>query len=115
LKKSPEYPCHFAIHHSRLVRALCKRSTQLAVARECLLGGHGKYCVHFQLPSALTQPSNLQVFGNIVSGQHIAGLVYISQEATQSLTGFITSINFTTGHFFVDNVVECVLNDVRFL
>ncbi|KAJ7339734.1 hypothetical protein DFH08DRAFT_783346 [Mycena albidolilacea] len=43
------------------------------------------------------------VFGNIVSGQHIAGLVYISQEATQSLTGFITSINFTTGHFFVDN------------
>ncbi|KAJ7452243.1 hypothetical protein FB451DRAFT_1145306 [Mycena latifolia] len=51
------------------------------------------------------------VFGNIVSGQHIAGLVYIFQEATQSLTGFITSINFTTGHFFVDNVVECVLND----
>ncbi|KAJ7847618.1 hypothetical protein B0H14DRAFT_3867439 [Mycena olivaceomarginata] len=38
-------------------------------------------------------------------------LVYISQEATQSLTGFITSINLTTGHFFVDNVVECVLND----
>ncbi|KAJ6585832.1 hypothetical protein B0H19DRAFT_924830 [Mycena capillaripes] len=49
------------------------------------------------------------VWGNIVSGQHIAGLVFITQESTQSLTGFITSINFTTGHFFVDNVVECPL------
>ncbi|KAJ7141361.1 hypothetical protein C8R44DRAFT_847123 [Mycena epipterygia] len=50
------------------------------------------------------------VFGNIVSGQRIAGLVYIAQESTQLLQGFITSINFTTGHFFV-GTTECVLND----
>ncbi|KAJ7604817.1 hypothetical protein DFH06DRAFT_274226 [Mycena polygramma] len=50
------------------------------------------------------------VFGNIVSGEHIAGLVYITQEATQSLTGFITAIN-PDGHFVVDNALECVLND----
>ncbi|KAJ6562301.1 hypothetical protein B0H19DRAFT_1259888 [Mycena capillaripes] len=51
------------------------------------------------------------VFGNTVGGQHIAGLVYIAQESTQLLQGFITSIDFATGHFFVDNVLECVLND----
>ncbi|KAJ7065480.1 hypothetical protein C8F01DRAFT_982165 [Mycena amicta] len=50
------------------------------------------------------------VFGNIVSGKRIAGLVYIAQESTQLLQGFITSINYTTGRFFVDNT-ECVLND----
>ncbi|KAJ7141308.1 hypothetical protein C8R44DRAFT_974860 [Mycena epipterygia] len=50
------------------------------------------------------------VFGNVVSGQNIAGLVYIAQESTQLLQGFIASINFATGHFFVDTT-ECVLND----
>ncbi|KAJ7141307.1 hypothetical protein C8R44DRAFT_244410 [Mycena epipterygia] len=50
------------------------------------------------------------VFGNVVSGQNIAGLVYIAQESTQLLQGFIASINFATGHFFV-GTTECVLND----
>ncbi|KAJ7184710.1 hypothetical protein C8R46DRAFT_1343732 [Mycena filopes] len=51
------------------------------------------------------------IFGNIVKGESIAGLIYIVQESTQLLQGFITSINFTNGHFVVDNKVECVLND----
>ncbi|KAJ6562241.1 hypothetical protein B0H19DRAFT_1143919 [Mycena capillaripes] len=63
------------------------------------------------LPLLDTVSWEATVFGNIVGGQHIAGLVYIAQESTQSLQGFITSINFATGHFFVDNNVECVLND----
>ncbi|KAJ7670518.1 hypothetical protein B0H17DRAFT_198484 [Mycena rosella] len=51
------------------------------------------------------------VWGNVVRGERIAGLVYIFQETTQVLQGFITSINYTTGHFIVDNSQECVLND----
>ncbi|KAJ7139026.1 hypothetical protein C8R44DRAFT_727142 [Mycena epipterygia] len=50
------------------------------------------------------------VFGDIVGGERIAGLIYIAQESTQLLQGFITYINYTTGHFFVDNM-EAVLND----
>jgi hypothetical protein len=61
------------------------------------------------------QLKHLQVFGNIVGGKKIAGLVFITQESFQSLQGFITSINTTTGHFIVDNAVDCVLNDVRLL
>ncbi|KAJ7026500.1 hypothetical protein C8F04DRAFT_966333 [Mycena alexandri] len=51
------------------------------------------------------------VFGNIVQGQPIAGLIYITQESTQILQGFITEIDYTTGHFFVNNEIEAVLND----
>ncbi|KAJ7468500.1 hypothetical protein FB451DRAFT_374873 [Mycena latifolia] len=51
------------------------------------------------------------VFGNVVRGERIAGLVYIFQETTQLLQGFITSINMTTGHFIVDESMECVVND----
>ncbi|KAJ7153588.1 hypothetical protein C8R43DRAFT_1066883 [Mycena crocata] len=50
------------------------------------------------------------VFGNVVNGERIAGLVYITQEIDQFLQGFITHIDYPTGHFFVDNM-ECVLND----
>ncbi|KAF7326924.1 hypothetical protein MVEN_02586300 [Mycena venus] len=50
------------------------------------------------------------VYGNIVQGQRIAGLIFIVQESLQLLQGFITEIDYTTGHFWVDNL-ECVLND----
>ncbi|KAJ7101874.1 hypothetical protein C8R44DRAFT_716280 [Mycena epipterygia] len=63
------------------------------------------------LPLLGTVSWEATVFGNVVSGKQIAGLVYIVQESTQLLQGFITSINFTTGHFIVDNQAECVLND----
>ncbi|KAJ7101876.1 hypothetical protein C8R44DRAFT_641211 [Mycena epipterygia] len=61
------------------------------------------------LPLLGTVSWEATVFGNVVSGKQIAGLVYIVQESTQSLQGFITSINFTTGHFVVDNQAECPL------
>lgn len=77
------------------------------------MGGYCKY--RFFLPHGAHKTNDLQVFGNVVQGKKIAGLVYIVQESTQSLQGFITSINLTTGHFVVDNEVECVLNDVRSL
>ncbi|KAJ6566672.1 hypothetical protein B0H19DRAFT_1257865 [Mycena capillaripes] len=51
------------------------------------------------------------LFGNIVRGEKIAGLIFIVQESLQLLQGFITDIDYTTGHFWVDTVVECVLND----
>ncbi|KAF7335652.1 hypothetical protein MVEN_02220200 [Mycena venus] len=51
------------------------------------------------------------VFGNIVQGQPIAGIIYIVQESTQLLQGFITQIDYTTGHFFINGEIEAVLND----
>ncbi|KAJ6535725.1 hypothetical protein B0H19DRAFT_1080176 [Mycena capillaripes] len=51
------------------------------------------------------------VFGNVVGGKKIVGLLYINQESTQILQGFITSIDFTTGKFVVDGALTCVLND----
>ncbi|KAJ7618900.1 hypothetical protein DFH06DRAFT_1107110 [Mycena polygramma] len=51
------------------------------------------------------------IFGNIVRGEKIAGLIFMVQESTQLLQGFITEIDYTTGHFWVDTTVECVLND----
>lgn len=52
-----------------------------------------------------------KVYGNIVSGEKIAGLIFIVQESLQLLQGFITDIDYTTGHFWVDTLVECVLNE----
>ncbi|KAJ6523275.1 hypothetical protein DFH09DRAFT_938027 [Mycena vulgaris] len=62
------------------------------------------------LPLLGTVSWEATVFGNQVRGKRIAGLVYIVQESTQVLQGFITQINMTNGHFFVDNT-ELVLND----
>ena len=41
------------------------------------------------------------VVGNTVGDQHIAGLVYLSQNATASGQGYITSIDYTTGRLHV--------------
>ncbi|KAJ7649455.1 hypothetical protein DFH06DRAFT_554104 [Mycena polygramma] len=51
------------------------------------------------------------VFGNIVRGERIAGLIFIIQETLQFLQGFISEIDYTTGHFWVDGVTEGLLND----
>ncbi|KAJ7222483.1 hypothetical protein GGX14DRAFT_352823 [Mycena pura] len=50
------------------------------------------------------------IWGNEVHGELIAGLVFIVQESVQFLQGFITAIDYTTGHFMVENT-EVVLND----
>ncbi|KAJ7155815.1 hypothetical protein C8R46DRAFT_910506, partial [Mycena filopes] len=49
------------------------------------------------------------VVGNNVGGKKIAGLIYIAQLSAQSLQGFITSIDYSTGHFTIDGAVECPL------
>ncbi|KAF7345209.1 hypothetical protein MSAN_01897400 [Mycena sanguinolenta] len=63
-----------------------------------------------QLPLLGTVSWEANVFGNVVSGQDIAGLIFIFQETFQLLQGFITDIDYTTGHFWVRSL-ECVLND----
>ncbi|KAJ7230324.1 hypothetical protein GGX14DRAFT_343704 [Mycena pura] len=63
-----------------------------------------------QLPLLGTVSWEATIFGNEVNGKRIAGLVYIVQESVQLLQGFITSMDLTTGHFFIDNT-EVVLND----
>jgi hypothetical protein len=58
-----------------------------------------------------------QVIGNRVNGQFIAGLVYISQRSTQTVQGFITSIDLSTGRFKINSDatgsggVDCVISD----
>ncbi|KAF7361123.1 hypothetical protein MSAN_01144100 [Mycena sanguinolenta] len=51
------------------------------------------------------------VYGNVVGGQKIAGLIFIVQESLNFLQGFVTEIDWTTGHFWVGTDLECVLND----
>ncbi|KAJ7145993.1 hypothetical protein C8R44DRAFT_5100 [Mycena epipterygia] len=63
------------------------------------------------LPLLGTVSWEATVFGNIVSGQRIAGLIFIFQETTQFLQGFITSINYTSGYITIDNELQIVLND----
>ncbi|KAJ7145996.1 hypothetical protein C8R44DRAFT_5148 [Mycena epipterygia] len=63
------------------------------------------------LPLLGTVSWETTIFGNIVNNQSIAGLVYIFQESTQFLQGFISSIDYTTGHFIINNELEVVLND----
>lgn len=47
-----------------------------------------------------------------MAGKNIAGLVYISQKFSQSLQGFISSIDKTTGRFTIGaSNINCVLND----
>jgi hypothetical protein len=64
----------------------------------------------------------LQVFGNIVgpspvTGRHIAGLMFFSQQSLNAGTGYISSINYTDGSFLVDqgggSPVKVQLNDPK--
>ncbi|KAJ6487174.1 hypothetical protein C8R47DRAFT_979315 [Mycena vitilis] len=67
-----------------------------------------------QLPLLGSVTWEATVFGNMVNGERIAGLIYIVQESAQVLQGFITSMDFN-GQFSVrdKNGVgpDCVLND----
>ena len=45
------------------------------------------------------------VVGNIVNGSYIAGLVYVSQQASNTGDGVITSINYSTGTLMVGSAV----------
>lgn len=64
-----------------------------------------------------SQTWQVTVFGNRVSDEYIAGLVYIAQNPLRALQGFITSINYATGHFTLAGkfnparYIDCVLND----
>jgi hypothetical protein len=64
-----------------------------------------------------TQTWQATVFGNRVNDQYVAGLVYIAQNPLRALQGFITSINYATGHFTLAGkfnpagYIDCVLND----
>jgi hypothetical protein len=50
--------------------------------------------------------TEMHVVGNIVNGTHIAGLVYVSQQSTNSGTGHITHIDYNTGAIYVGNIVR---------
>ncbi|ORY09273.1 hypothetical protein BCR34DRAFT_602923 [Clohesyomyces aquaticus] len=79
-------------------------------------------------PPALPLPGNITytavVQGNRVGDLYIAGTVYFQQVPLQSLGGFVTKIDLTTGHFWIGGKfssatpatagfggMECVLND----
>jgi hypothetical protein len=47
-------------------------------------------------------PFELNVVGNSVGGQNIAGLMYISQESLNGTTGVIQAIDYTTGNLKVN-------------
>lgn len=53
----------------------------------------------------------MQIVGNRVGGKFIAGLVYIAQRSTQTVQGFVTSIDIATGHFQINSGTDCVIND----
>ena len=50
----------------------------------------------FKYPS-----TEISIVGNIVGGQHIAGLLLVSQQSLNLGTGYITRIDYTTGAIFV--------------
>ncbi|KAJ7671461.1 hypothetical protein DFH06DRAFT_1366430 [Mycena polygramma] len=65
-----------------------------------------------QLPMFGSVSWEATVYGNrLANGNMVAGLVYIAQEAFQSLQGVITSIDFPSGRFVVNNALTLVLND----
>ncbi|CAG8954378.1 hypothetical protein HYFRA_00006004 [Hymenoscyphus fraxineus] len=61
------------------------------------------------IPGGISWEAN--VVGNRVGGKFIAGLVYIAQRSTQTVQGFVTSIDLATGHFQINNGTDCVIND----
>jgi hypothetical protein len=56
------------------------------------------------LNSGAGYPSyEVHVVGNSVGAHQIAGLIYVSQQAVNSGSGFITKIDYATGNLIVDN------------
>ena len=51
---------------------------------------------------ALSLPSTeIRIDGNIVGGQHIAGLVYVSQQSLNTSTGFVTGFDYANGVIYI--------------
>ncbi len=49
-----------------------------------------------------TRPSRSHAIGNIVGNRRIAGLLFASQQGSNSSTGVITAIDYSTGNLKVD-------------
>jgi len=71
-------------------------------------------------PASFAYPSTeITLIGNIVGGQHIAGLAYISQQSLNSGQGYITRMDSTTGAIFVGgrdggpDQVRLMINDPK--
>jgi len=69
-------------------------------------------------PASPAYPSTeFTIIGNIVAGQYIAGLIYISQQSLNSGQGYITRIDYPTGAIFVGgraggpDLVRLLIND----
>lgn len=72
----------------------------LALADKVLLPGS----IVPSQPGSLPLPAyEIHVQGNIVNGQHIAGLVFISQQALNLGQGYIKSIDYATGELCVSS------------
>ena len=56
-------------------------------------------------------PLEITLVGNKVGGTYIAALAFISQELLHSLSGTITSIDYTTGELIVDGITKVQIND----
>ena len=53
----------------------------------------------------------ITLVGNKVGGTYIAALAFISQELLHSLSGTITSIDYSTGELMVDGITRVQIND----
>ena len=53
----------------------------------------------------------ITLVGNKVGGTYIAALAFISQELLHSLSGTITSIDYSTGELMVDGITKVQIND----
>ena len=56
-------------------------------------------------------PLEITLVGNKVGGTYIAALGFISQQLLHSLSGTITSIDYTTGELIVDGITKVQIND----
>ena len=62
----------------------------------------------FQFPS-----TELTIDGNIVGTQHIAGLVYISQQSLNRGVGFITGFDYGKGNMTAESGSAAACGDAR--
>ena len=53
----------------------------------------------------------ITLVGNKVGGTYIAALAFVSQELLHSLSGTITSIDYSTGELIVDGITRVQIND----
>ena len=73
--------------------------------------------VGLDYPNLLRQKFEAQVVGNIVNGEYIAGLIYISQDPAGIGSGYITRIDYNDGSIYVSgspggaDEVQLVIND----